>query len=174
MGTAQGASATAVTTPSDRDIVVTHVVAAPRELVWTAWTGPEHVPHWMIGMDGWTMPICEVDLRPGGAYRFGWRGADGLEMEVRGVYREVAPAQRLVSTESWGSDWVMTLNTLVLTEGGAGEEDTTTITLTVGFPSREARDMALRGMTDGMGHGFRRLDEYLTCGQPREPYRSGE
>ena len=81
------------------------------------------MPHWMLGPDGWTMPVCEIDLRPGGAWHFVWRGSDGTEMEMRGVYREIAPPERLVTTESWGGDWPETLNTLVLTE----EDGKTTI-----------------------------------------------
>ncbi len=57
---------TTFTTPSDREIVATRVVDAPRRLVWEAWTNPEHVPRWLLGPDGWTMPVCEIDLRPGG------------------------------------------------------------------------------------------------------------
>src|ERR1041385_4731798 len=96
--------ATIFTTPSEREIVVTRVVDAPRRLVFEAYTNPTHLPHWMLGPDGWTMPICEIDLRPGGAWRFVWRQLDGAEMEMRGVYQEVTPPERLVSTESWGGD----------------------------------------------------------------------
>jgi uncharacterized protein YndB with AHSA1/START domain len=150
--------AVTTTTPSDREVVVTRVFDAPRTLVFDAWTRPEHLPHWMLGPEGWTMPVCEVDLRPGGARRSVWRRADGAEMEISGVYREVARPERLVSTESWGGDWPETLNTLSLAE----EHGRTTITLTVLYPSKEARDAALQtGMTDGMSQGFDRLDAYL-------------
>ncbi|HEV2734045.1 MAG TPA: SRPBCC family protein [Longimicrobiaceae bacterium] len=149
---------TAVTRPSDREIAVTRVFDAPRRLVFDAWTRPEHVPNWMLGPDGWTMPVCEIDLRPGGAWRFVWRRADGGEMEMRGEYREVAPPERLVSTESWGGDWPETLNTLLLVE----EDGRTTATQTMLFPSREARDAAFQtGMKEGMDRSFDRLDEYL-------------
>ena len=112
------------TTPSDREIVMTRVVrcAAPAGL--RGLTNPEHLPHWMLGPDGWTMPVCEIDLRPGGAWHFVWRRSDGTEMEMRGVYREIVPPERLVSTESWGGDWPETLNTLILSE----EDGKTTIT----------------------------------------------
>lgn len=70
-----------------------------------AWTSPEHLPHRMLGPSGWTMPVCEIDLRPGRAWHFIWRRSDGTEMGMRGVYREITPPERLVSTESWGSDW---------------------------------------------------------------------
>src|SRR5712691_10291145 len=101
MATANRASTTTITTPSDREVVMTRVVDAPRRLVFEAWTKPEHVLHWMLGPSGWTMPVCEIDLRPGGAWHFVWRRSDGTEMGMRGVYREITPPERLVSTESW-------------------------------------------------------------------------
>ena len=158
MDTAARAGATTFTTPSDREIVATRVFDAPRRLVFEAHTSPEHLPHWMLGPDGWTMPVCEVDLRPGGAWHFVWRRQDGTEMEMGGVYMEVVPPERLVNTESWGGDWPETLNTLVLAE----EDGRTTLASTVLYPSREARDAALRtGMKEGWSAGFDRLDEHL-------------
>jgi uncharacterized protein YndB with AHSA1/START domain len=149
---------TTLTTPSYREIAVTRVFDAPRRLVFDAWSRPEHVPGWMLGPDGWTMPVCEIDLRRGGAWRFVWRRADGSEMEMRGEYREVAPPERLVSTESWGGDWPETLNTLLLSE----EDGRTTVTQTMLFPSREARDAALAtGMKEGVSQSYDRLDTYL-------------
>jgi uncharacterized protein YndB with AHSA1/START domain len=151
-------AALTVTTPSDREAVVTRVVDAPRRLVFEAWTNPKHVPHWMLGPAGWTMPVCEIDLRPGGAWHFVWRRADGTQMEMRGVYREIAPPERLVSTESWGGDWPETVNTLILSE----KDGKTTITLSILYPSKDARDAALEtGMKDGMSQSFDRLAEYL-------------
>lgn len=149
---------TRFTTPSDREIMMTRVVAAPRRLVFAAYTDPRHVPNWMRGPDGWTMPVCEIDLRPGGAWRFVWRGVDGAELAMRGVYREVVPPERLVNTESWGAEWPETLNTVVFAE----QEGRTTITTTVRYPSTAARDAALRtGMKDGMSMSFDRLAAYL-------------
>ena len=104
------------------------------------------------------MPVCEIDLRPVGAWHFAWRRADGTEMEMRGVYREVVPPGRLVSTESWGGDWPETLNTLAFDE----EDGETIIAMTVLYPSRKARDAALdTGMTGGMAQSFDRLEGYL-------------
>ena len=158
MATANKVGETRFTTPSDREILGTRVVDAPRELVWEAWTNPEHVPNWLLGPDGWTMPVCEIDLRPGGAWHFVWRRSDGTEMEMRGEYREVEPPERLVHTESWGGDWPETLNTLILSE----EDGKTTMAQTVLYPSKEARDAALAtGMKDGASVSFERLDEYL-------------
>jgi uncharacterized protein YndB with AHSA1/START domain len=158
MGGGHEPGVTSFTTPSDLEIVMSRAFDAPRRLVWEAWTSPEHVPRWLLGPEGWSMPVCEIDLRPGGAWRFVWRDADGRELEMRGEYREITPPERLVSTESWGGDWPETLNTLVLTE----HEGRTMMTHTARYPTREARDAALQtGMKDGATASFNRLDEYL-------------
>ena len=155
---AKGSAALTVTVPTDWEVAVTRVFDAPRRLVFEAWTSPEHVPHWMLGPEGWTMPVCEINLRVGGAWHFVWRRTNGTEMGMHGVYREIKPPERLVSTESWGGDWPETLNTLVLSEEGGK----TTATLTILYPSKEARDAALQtGMKDGLAPTFDRLDGYL-------------
>jgi uncharacterized protein YndB with AHSA1/START domain len=155
---AKGSAALTVTMPTDREVAMTRVFDAPRRLVFEAWTSPEHLPHWMLGPEGWTMPVCEIDLRVGAAWHFVWRRTDGTEMEMRGVYREIKPPERLVSIESWGGDWPETINTLVLTEA----DGKTTATLTILYPSKEARDAALKtGMKEGMSLSFDRLGEYL-------------
>ena len=152
------ASSTIFSTPSDREILMTRVVDAPRRLVFEVHTNPKHLPHWMLGPAGWTMPICEIDLRPGGAWRFVWRHADGSEMTIHGEYREIVPPERLVSTESWGGDWPEALNTLTLTEANGK----TTITQRVRYPSQQVRDAALKtGMQDGVSESFDRLAAYL-------------
>jgi uncharacterized protein YndB with AHSA1/START domain len=149
---------TTFTTPSDTEIVMTRVVDAPRALVWEAYTKPEHVQQWMLGPEGWTMPACEIDLRPGGAFRYVWRRAEGDEMEITGTYVEIWPPDRIVSTESWGADWPDTRNTLALTE----EDSRTTITTTMLYPSKDVRDAALEsGMKDGASVTFDRLAAYL-------------
>jgi len=158
MTTANDPGVTMFTTPSDRELVMTRVFAAPRAVVFDAWTSPKHLPHWMLGPEGWTMPTCETDVRPGGPFRYVWRRSDGTEMEIHGTHREVAPPARLVSTESWGGSWPETLNTLALSE----ESGRTTVTLTVRYPSKEARDAAVEtGMQGGMSQGNDRLDRYL-------------
>ena len=149
---------TTYATPNDREVVVTRVVDAPRRTVFEAWTNPRHIPQWLIGPDGWTMPVCEVDLRPGGAWRYVYRKSSGAEMVMGGTFREIVPPERLVSTESWGADWPETVNTMVLTES-AGQ---TTITLTITYPSKEARDAALQtGMKEGSELSFARLDQFV-------------
>jgi uncharacterized protein YndB with AHSA1/START domain len=147
-----------VTTPSDREIVLTRVFNAPRKLVFDAWTNPKYLPQWMLGPDGWTMPVCEIDLRPGGSWHFIWRHSSGKEMEMRGAYREVQPPERLVSSESWGPGRPETLNTLVLSEHAG----VTTATITILYVSKEARDAAIAtGMKVGMAMSYDRLESFL-------------
>jgi uncharacterized protein YndB with AHSA1/START domain len=158
MAPATKTRATTFTTPSDREVVITRAVDAPRRLVFAAWTDPRHIPQWLLGPEGWTMPICEMDLRPGGAWRYVWRKADGAEMEMSGIVREVSPPERLVTTERWGPEWPETVNTLLLTESGGK----TTITLTITYVSKAARDAALEtGMADGVEQSFVRLDRIV-------------
>ena len=158
MAPATKTRATTFTTPSDREVVITRAVDAPRRLVFAAWTDPRHIPQWLLGPEGWTMPICEMDLRPGGAWRYVWRKADGAEMEMSGIVREVSPPERLVTTERWGPEWPETVNTLLLTESGGK----TTITLTITYVSKAARDAALEtGMAEGVEQSFVRLDRIV-------------
>ena len=158
MATATEPGVTSYTTPRDREIVITRVVDAPRRLVFAAWTDPKHIPNWLGFPEGWTMPVCELDLRPGGAWRYVWRKSDGSEMTMGGLVREVTPPERLVTTERWGPEWPETVNTLMLAESGGR----TTITLTITYPSKAARDAALEtGMKGGMDVSFARLDRLV-------------
>ncbi len=156
--TATETGALTLTTPSDREVVVTRSFDAPRELVWKAYTKPEHITQWMLGPPGWTMPVCELELRPGAPYRFAWRKDDGGEMEITGVVKEVQPPERLVITESWGGDWPYALNTIEFSE----EDGRTTLSTTIVYPTKDARDAALgTGMTDGMSVSYDHLEELL-------------
>jgi uncharacterized protein YndB with AHSA1/START domain len=153
------ANITQITTPSDHEILITRNFDLPRTRLFNAWTSPNDVPNWMLGPDGWTMPVCEIDLRPGGKWHFVWRKGDGSEMAMNGVYREIKSPERLVSTENWGGDFPETINTVVLTE----EHGQTKMALTITYPNKEARDRVLKtGMTDGMEPTFRRLEQYLS------------
>lgn len=145
---------------SEREIFFTRQFNAPRDLVFDAHAKPELVRRWLLGPAGWTMPVCEIDFRVGGRYRYVWRNADGREMGMGGVYREIAAPERIVTTELFDEDWTggETVGTMVLTEHGGK----TTMSLTVQYSSREARDAALKtGMTDGMEAGYARLDDLL-------------
>jgi uncharacterized protein YndB with AHSA1/START domain len=147
--------ATRFETPTDTTIVITRVANAPRSAVFEAWTNPKYIREWMLGPPGWTMPVCEIDLRVGGAWRYSWRKDDGSEMTMTGTVQEVKAPERLVTTERWGPEWPETRNTLVLTEAGGR----TTMTLTIAYPSKEARDAATQtGMKEGLDASFERLD----------------
>jgi uncharacterized protein YndB with AHSA1/START domain len=149
---------TAYATPTDQEVVITRTLDAPRRIVFDVWTNPTHVRHWLTGPEGWTMPVCEMDVRPGGSWRYVYRKSDGNEMTLQGSYREVVPNERLVATESWGPQWPETVNTVVFAESGAQ----TTVTITARYPSKEARDAALQtGMKQGMDQGFAKLDQLL-------------
>jgi uncharacterized protein YndB with AHSA1/START domain len=152
-----------ITTPTDREIVMTRVFDAPRRLVFEALTTPELVRQWLLGPPGWTMPVCEVDLRVGGAYRHLWRDVDGSEMGMRGTILEVVVPERLVATEKFDQPWYPgeAVVTNVLTEEGGK----TTLTLTVRYESREARDAVLKTpMAQGVAAGYDRLAELLAAG----------
>jgi len=149
-----------LTTPTDREIVMTRVFDAPRRLVFDALTKPELVRQWLLGPPGWTMPVCEIDLRVGGAYRYLWRDADGTEMGMRGVILEIVVPERLVATEKFDQSWYPgeALDTTILTEQ-AGK---TTLTLTVRYESRETRDAVLKTpMESGVAAGYDRLADLL-------------
>lgn len=147
-----------VTTPSDREIVMTRVFDAPRELVFEAVTKPEHLKEWW-GPRGFTLPVCEIDFRPGGAYRFVSADADGNEYAFRGEYREIAPPERIVWTfEFEGAPGMVSVDTLTLAE----EDGSTTLTSTSVFDSIEQRDAMLQsGMETGAAESYDRLAELL-------------
>src|SRR5262249_5070520 len=138
-----------LTAPTDREIVMTRTFDAPRELVFEAWTRPDLVKRWLYGPEEWKLAVCDIDLRVGGALRFVWRHTDGRSMGMGGVYREIAPPDRLVFTELFDEDWTggETVVTMVFTER-AGK---TTMTQTVLYSSQVARDAGLKsGMERGM------------------------
>ncbi|HEY8174338.1 MAG TPA: SRPBCC domain-containing protein, partial [Gemmatimonadaceae bacterium] len=94
-----------ITTPSDREIAMTRVFDAPRGMVWDAFTKPELIKRWLGVRAGWTMPVCEVDLKVGGKYRYVWRGPKGNEMGMGGVFREIKRPERMVATEKFDEAW---------------------------------------------------------------------
>jgi uncharacterized protein YndB with AHSA1/START domain len=147
-----------VTTPTDHEIVITREFNAPRRLVFEAWTNPEYLPQWMLGPEGWTMALCEIDLRPGGPWRCLWRSTEGAEMNVSGTYREVTPPDRVVYTESWGGPLPESLCILDFTE----RSGVTTMVNTLRYPSKEDRDAAIQtGMADGTAATLDHLEAFL-------------
>jgi uncharacterized protein YndB with AHSA1/START domain len=147
-----------VSTPSDREIRLTRLFDAPRALVWEAMSKPEHIRRWWgcIG-DGYSVPVCEVDLRPGGAWRFVNRTPKGEMVAFYGVYREIVPPERVVFTEIFEQfPDTESVVTSVLTE----ENGKTRLTATCLYPSVEVRDMVIKsGMERGAGISYDRLEE---------------
>lgn len=163
-----------VETPTDREVVVIRAFDAPLALVWDAHTKPELLQRWLVGQPGWSMPCCRVDLRVGGKYRYVWKNVEsGMEFGSHGDHLEIETHRKIVTRERMdGLDGnpidyenpVETgdpaLNTLTMAES-AGR---TTITLSMIFPSKEVRDMAVgSGMTDGMAMGYDLLDDLLAA-----------
>ena len=143
---------------SDREIVMTRVFDAPRQLVFEAWTEPELLKRWLLGPPGWSIVVCEVDLKVGGRYRYVWRrDSNGTTMGMGGVYREVVAPERIVATEKFDEAWYPgeAVGTMVLTEQGGK----TTLTQTMRYESREARDAVLKSpMESGVSASYDRLE----------------
>ena len=147
-----------VATPTSREIVMTRVFDAPRQMVFDAFSKPELLKRW-FGPRGWTLSTCEVDLRVGGGFRFVLRGPDGREMGMRGLYKELAPPERSVHMETFddfpGSESQVTA---VFTE----RDGKTTFTATVLYPSQQVRDAVIAsGMEHGAAESYDRLAELL-------------
>ena len=154
-----------VTTPSDREIAMSRVFDAPRDLVFDAYTKPELLKRWLGVQRGWSLAVCEIDLRVGGAYRYVWRGPDRPDMGMRGVFREVVRPARIVATEKFDESWYPgeAVSTMTLVEQGSR----TTLTLTVRYESQAARDAVLKTpMAEGVGAGFDKLAEMLETQAP--------
>ena len=155
-------AALTVTTPSERDLVMTREFDAPRGMVFDALTKPELVQRCLLGPPGWTMPVCEIELRVGGKYRYVWRNADGREMGMGGTFTEMVRPSRLVATESYDDHW--TGGETVVTTELVETRGKTTVSTTVRYATREARDAALKmGATKGLEASYVRLDELLTA-----------
>jgi uncharacterized protein YndB with AHSA1/START domain len=150
-----------VTTPTDREIVITRTFDAPRALVFEAWTKPEHVRHWW----GWrtsTMITCEADVRPGGSWRYVTREENGMEVPFTGVYQEVTPPERVVHTEIYDIEPFNQGDPAVSTVTFREENGRTTVTVSALYPSKEIRDAVLgSGMEAGAAESYDRLSELL-------------
>jgi uncharacterized protein YndB with AHSA1/START domain len=149
----------------DREVVVTREFKAPRQLVYDAHTKPELVKRWMLGPDGWSMPVCEMDVRVGGKYRWRWRSDEnGKEFGFFGEFREVNAPVKIVHTEYFDpgdlkSDFPDG-EPAIITQDYAETNGRTLLTTIMLFSSKESRDGAVAtGMTDGMEIGYKRLDE---------------
>ena len=147
-----------LTTPGDREIVLTRVFDAPSHLVFQAFTTPALLKRWLLGPPGWEMVVCEVALKVGDRYRYEWRNTDGTQFGMGGICREFTPPSRLVCTELMDGYPDESLVTTLLVE----REGKTTLTTTALYPSREVRDMVLKtGMEGGVSASYDRLDAVL-------------
>jgi uncharacterized protein YndB with AHSA1/START domain len=151
-------SAHTLTTPSDREIVMSRVFDAPRALLFKVFLDPESIPHWW-GPRGTTTIVDQMDVRPGGAWRYVHRGPDGSESGFRGEYREIVPPERIVYSFEWEPmPGHVVVDTVTLTE----HDGRTTMTVTSLFDTREDRDgMLASGMEGGAAESWDRLAEYL-------------
>ena len=148
---------TVFSTPSDRELVTTRTFDAPRTLVWAAVTDPTHVPHWQTGPDGFTMPVCEIDLRPGGSWHYVWRNAQGREFAATGTYLEVDPPKRFVFVNTVNGEEQTTTTTF--TE----EHGRTTVTTSLILAGTASRDRAAQYARMGTESSYARLDAYLAA-----------
>jgi uncharacterized protein YndB with AHSA1/START domain len=146
------------TTPSDREIVLTRLFDAPRRLVFEAMSKPEHVRRWWGLLDDrYSVPVCEIDFRPGGKWRFVGRGPEGDYPAFYGEYREIDAPGRVVFTEIFEPfpDAESVVTSVLTEEGGK-----TRLTVTCLYSSREVRDMVLStGMTKGAAISYDHLEE---------------
>jgi uncharacterized protein YndB with AHSA1/START domain len=142
-----------VTTPTDRELVMTRAFNASRGMVFDALTKPDLLQRWLLGPPGWTMPVCEIDLRVGGKYRYVWQNADGRKMGMGGTFQEIVRPSRVVATEAYEDYWT-----------GGETRGTTTLRMTVRYASQEARDAAIKmGATKGVEASYDRLEQLLTA-----------
>jgi len=151
-----------LTLSGDREVVFTRQFDAPRQLVWDAMTKPELLKRWLFGPPGWSMEVCEMDMRVGGKYRWVWRGPDGVEMGMGGVHHEIVPPAKIVNTQLFDQDWTggEAVGTLTLTE----QNGKTLLTNTVRYATPEARDAVLKTpMEQGMAMGYDRLEQLLAA-----------
>ena len=146
-----------VSTPTDREIIITRHFDAPRVLIYRCYVEPDLMRRWLLGPPGWTMPICEIDCRLGGVYRFIWRSESGEAFGITGTFREIIPSEKLVSTEIFVGATEETRVVVDFLDDGVA----TSVRYRLAYPSRTARDAAIAsGMTDGMEMGFKRLDQF--------------
>lgn len=155
----------AVAMPTAQQIVLTRVFNAPRTLVFDAFTKPELLRRW-FGPRGWSLVVCEVDLRIGGGFRFVLRNPEGNQMSMRGTYYEIDAPYRSVHRESFDDLPGESEVTTVLTESGGK----TVLSATITYASEEIRDAVIRsGMEHGAAESYDRLAEFLELLAAAEP-----
>ena len=149
-----------IQTDNDLEVILIREFQAPSDLLFRCHMEPELVRKWLLGPPGWAMPVCEIDARVGGKYRYVWKQDDGTEMGMGGVFREIARPQRIVNTQLFDQDWTggETVGTMTFTELNGR----TRLHSSIRYSSKEARDRALQtGMADGLQAGYQNLDNLL-------------
>jgi uncharacterized protein YndB with AHSA1/START domain len=153
-----------VTAAGEREIMMVRALNAPRARVFDAFTRPELIKRWLSGPPGWSMVVCEVDLKVGGTFRYEWRHDDGREMGMGGVYREIVAPERIVSTEKFDEAWYPgeAIGTVALSE----RDGVTTVTQTILYDSKQTRDAVLKSpMESGVAYGYDQMEAML-AGEP--------
>ncbi len=149
-----------ITTPSDREVAWTRDFDAPARSVFEAHTKPELLRQWLLGPEGWQMPICEVDLRVGGKYRYVWSHPDKGQMTIRGEYREIVPYSRLVNTERFDDPWYP--GEALVTSRFEESQGRTRLSVVMRLETKEGRDAVLKsGMETGLEPSYRRLEQVI-------------
>ena len=149
-----------ISTPTDTTIVLTRTFNAPRRLVWEAMTEPVKMRRWMLAPPGWTLAVCECEVRVGGALKLTWKTEDADPvMTLQGVFTEVVPHERMVHTETMVMGSGDPIGSLLETHEFAEKNGVTTMRITQAYDSKAARDGAIAsGMEHGMEAGYQRLD----------------
>ncbi|MFL6467264.1 MAG: SRPBCC family protein [Pyrinomonadaceae bacterium] len=145
----------------DTELVISRTFDAPVEMVFDAHTKPEIVRQWLLGPDGWTMPVCEIDLRIGGKYRYVWKKENtGDEMGMGGEFREVEEPNKYVATEKFDQSWYP--GGAVSTTTFADVHGKTAFQNVMKYDSKEAREAVLASpMDEGLSVGYDRLEALL-------------
>jgi uncharacterized protein YndB with AHSA1/START domain len=149
--------------PSDTEVLVKRSFDAPVRLVWRAYMEPDLMSRWCSGPPGWSMPVCEMEMRVGGKYRWGWRNdAGSQEFGCHGEVLEVVPHAKIVHTQSWGDSADMGSEPAIITVAFQETNGITNVTTTIRYASKADRDAAFAtGMTDGMEMSYTQLDGLL-------------
>jgi uncharacterized protein YndB with AHSA1/START domain len=144
----------------ERELEISQEFDSSRENLFRAYTEPELLKQWLLGPPGWSMPVCEVDLRVGGSYRYVWRNSSGEEMSVSGVYREIVAPEKIVNTELFDQPWYPgeSLITVHLSEKGGR----TRLSAIIEYESKEARDGVVKSpMEEGLAASYEKLAKLL-------------
>lgn len=162
-----------MTRDGEREIVVVRQFAVPRSAVFDGFTQSELLKQWMFGPEGWSMPVCELDLRPGGRIRYEWRHEDGREMGMSGTFRDIKRPLRMIHTELFDEDW--TGGEVIAATTFEEENGITTATMRLTYPDAAACTRVLdSGMEDGIALGYDRLETLLASAVANQDKRAPE